>query len=66
MTRRHGSGGRRKRGEGGGRETYYGFAVAQGAMGVMLTTRAALRATPSPLPEGRVDHLELEARTSAQ
>ena len=30
----------------------------------MLTTRAALRATPSPLPEGRVDHLELGARTS--
>ena len=33
---------------------------------MMLAARAALPATPSPLPEGRVDHLELEARTSAQ
>ena len=33
---------------------------------MMLTTRAALRATPSPLPEGRVDQLELEARISEQ
>ena len=29
-----------------------------------MAARAALRATPSLLPEGRVDHLELEARTS--
>ena len=33
---------------------------------MMLAARAALRATPSPLPDGRVDHLELEARTSEQ
>ena len=69
MTRKHGSGGLRKRGEGeegGGRGTYNGVAGTLGAVGVMLTTRAALRATPSPLPEGRVDHLELEARTSEQ
>ena len=33
---------------------------------MMLAARAALPATPSPLPKGRVDHLELEARTSAQ
>ena len=51
--------------EGGGRGTYYGVAGALGAVGVMLTTRAALRAAPDCAPSPRGLQLGIPARTSA-